>query len=373
MQHEVVKKFLHSVRIVFVQSEIFCLVNFNHRESYFRLSKAKSFCTFVAALVYCSVTFFALSELLTDLATSILLKVSSLLIGFCASIYVGTVWINTSINGTKFIEFINKLIEFDVKLQNVSLIINYENQRTRSRIHLFVRYVFVTSYLLFDYFVQRNQEYKYYQILSHLSGIFFTVFNVAQCYLTTELVLMLQTRFVILNKQLTKITVKNFATKTQSAVLGKICTLHHHLSKLVTRFNEIFGLGLLLMFAVSFLIITQVIFVICVLVQSEKIVWLHLVYISFLGIICAADVFYICHVCYATIQEVRAKIYFFYLVKFYKVSKSGELIHKIETNEHEIIDKIEMFSLQILNERAEFNAAGFFPIDYTLVFSVSFG
>lgn len=31
-----------------------------------------------------------------------------------------------------------------------------------------------------------------------------------------------------------------------------------------------------------------------------------------------------------------------------------------------------MFSLQIANEQVEFSAAGFFPINYTLVFSVRF-
>jgi hypothetical protein len=49
----------------------------------------------------------------------------------------------------------------------------------------------------------------------------------------------------------------------------------------------------------------------------------------------------------------------------------GVLIHKIQTANHHVIDEIEMFSLQIANEGVEFSAAGFFPINYTLVFSVS--
>jgi hypothetical protein len=48
----------------------------------------------------------------------------------------------------------------------------------------------------------------------------------------------------------------------------------------------------------------------------------------------------------------------------------GVLIHKIETENHDVIDQIEMFSLQIANEKVEFSAAGFFPINYTLIFSV---
>jgi hypothetical protein len=53
------------------------------------------------------------------------------------------------------------------------------------------------------------------------------------------------------------------------------------------------------------------------------------------------------------------------------MARSGELIHKIETYDHDVIDEIEMFSLQIANENVQFSAAGFFPINYTLVFSVS--
>lgn len=37
----------------------------------------------------------------------------------------------------------------------------------------------------------------------------------------------------------------------------------------------------------------------------------------------------------------------------------------------ELREEIEIFSLQIANQNAEFSAAGFFPIDYTLLFSVS--
>jgi hypothetical protein len=58
-------------------------------------------------------------------------------------------------------------------------------------------------------------------------------------------------------------------------------------------------------------------------------------------------------------------------IHFFQANKAGELIHKLDTEDHDIRDEIEMFSLQIANEQVEFNAAGFFPINYTLVFSVS--
>jgi hypothetical protein len=48
----------------------------------------------------------------------------------------------------------------------------------------------------------------------------------------------------------------------------------------------------------------------------------------------------------------------------------GVLIHKIKTENHDVIDEIEMFSLQMANEKVEFSAAEFFPINNTLIFSV---
>ncbi|XP_068896152.1 gustatory receptor for bitter taste 66a-like [Tenebrio molitor] len=51
-------------------------------------------------------------------------------------------------------------------------------------------------------------------------------------------------------------------------------------------------------------------------------------------------------------------------------SRTGELLHKIDTEDTDIVDEIEMFSLQIANHNVEFNAAGFFPINYALIFSI---
>lgn len=55
----------------------------------------------------------------------------------------------------------------------------------------------------------------------------------------------------------------------------------------------------------------------------------------------------------------------------FQAKRSGLLIHQIDTEDFDMRDEIEMFSLQMANENIEFNAAGFFPIDYSLLFSVS--
>lgn len=53
------------------------------------------------------------------------------------------------------------------------------------------------------------------------------------------------------------------------------------------------------------------------------------------------------------------------------MKKSGILIHQIVSQSEDVRDEMEMFSLQLANENVEFNAAGFFTIDYTLIFTVN--
>lgn len=55
-----------------------------------------------------------------------------------------------------------------------------------------------------------------------------------------------------------------------------------------------------------------------------------------------------------------------------QASRSGKLLHQIDTEDMDVKDQIEMFSLQIVNEKLEFTAAGFFTINYGLLFSVIF-
>lgn len=50
--------------------------------------------------------------------------------------------------------------------------------------------------------------------------------------------------------------------------------------------------------------------------------------------------------------------------------KSAGVIHQIRSDNYEVKDIIEMFSLQIEHELIEFTAADVFAINHSLVFSV---
>lgn len=68
------------------------------------------------------------------------------------------------------------------------------------------------------------------------------------------------------------------------------------------------------------------------------------------------DTLYLCYGCQSTVEEANS---------------AGRLLHRIDYGDDDVKDQIEMFSLQIANENLHFTAAGFFPVDYTLIFSVS--
>ncbi|KAJ3637014.1 hypothetical protein MTP99_000509 [Tenebrio molitor] len=109
------------------------------------------------------------------------------------------------------------------------------------------------------------------------------------------------------------------------------------------------------MFGYIFIVLTISVFYITVELQASFTNWFMTTYSILTCSSYAVDSFYVCHFCYSTVVE---------------ASRAGQLIHKIKTDNHDIIDEIEMFSLQIANARVEFTAADFFAINYALLVSI---
>ncbi|KYB28953.1 gustatory receptor for bitter taste 66a-like [Tribolium castaneum] len=107
------------------------------------------------------------------------------------------------------------------------------------------------------------------------------------------------------------------------------------------------------MFGVSFVTVVVCFFYISASLQGGD--WRYLLLSFSLAAPLMIDVFYVCNVCYKTVETAKL---------------SGELIHKIVTDDRDLTDEIEMFSLQVANGDIEFSAAQFFPIDHTLLFSI---
>ncbi|RZB38944.1 7tm 7 domain containing protein, partial [Asbolus verrucosus] len=251
------------------------------------------------------------------------------------------------------VKFLVKIVDFDVKLHMNAITINYGRSRKKMLFQQMGRLIYLSLLITF-LVVSTAVPKKIYIGFGQISGYVLLIINSASCHQSIELISMIEARFVILNKQ-----INNLVKGTQLALVGKhgsrylplnqICALHHHLSKLITLFNDIFGVILLLMFGVSFTVMVLVVLYIVVQLQASHTNWFLILVRMVSSLSFFVDPFYVCDVCYA--------------------NKSAELIHKIETEDHDLRDRIEMFSLQIANNQVEFNAAGFFPINYTLVFS----
>ncbi|KAF5307188.1 hypothetical protein FQR65_LT00704 [Abscondita terminalis] len=144
---------------------------------------------------------------------------------------------------------------------------------------------------------------------------------------------------------------------TKLKTLRSICPIHHELCKITEIINERYGVVLLMAFVNTF-IYTVVNLYLCNTIwrkwtidDKERIT----VVLIFECLLFIVETVYGCHICDSTVEE---------------SNKSGIIIHKIDTDNNTIKDQIAMFSLQIAHKRMEYSAAGLFPINYSLIFSI---
>ncbi|XP_044264740.1 putative gustatory receptor 28b [Tribolium madens] len=88
---------------------------------------------------------------------------------------------------------------------------------------------------------------------------------------------------------------------------------------------------------------------------SNPIIWNRIMLLTFWSAFCVIDVLYICNQCYTTVEEAK---------------RTKKIIHKVQSENIAVMDVIDMFSQQIESHKISFTAAGFFPIDHTLLFTI---
>ncbi|RZC39711.1 7tm 7 domain containing protein [Asbolus verrucosus] len=366
MNERLFEKFVNAIKLLLFHSQIFGLVTFSYTETGFRLSKLRCVYSILMTFAYLSVSVYSIHEILLAAAPPVFI-ISALIQSSIYGISLAVIWICCLTNHSNFMELLVKMFDFDFKLQSSYILLNYDKNKKRILFHLLARYVMLTvRTALFALLTLTSQ------LREKLAAIAFQVAILvisAACYQIVEIVTMIQTRFKILNKQISNLeehfdltnasTIDSLITerkvKKQFLALSKICSLHHHLTKIIKLFNETFGVTLLLVFTVSFVAVAVPLFYITAFLQASEIRWNYVFFTIAFSMNFIIDTIYVCEVCYSTIEEAK---------------RSGELIHRIETDDRDILAEIKMFSLQIANERAEFSAAGFFPINYTLVFSI---
>lgn len=304
------QKFINSIRILLLQSQIFGLVTFTPDYLNFRPSTVRFFLNLLCIFVYLPANLYciyitAFSEYM------VIYKTTNIIILGVNVVYVTTSWVCALLKRNLFIEFLLKIVDFDTKLQTMNIKVNYKMTYKKIMIQSLIR----VGVLVVIVGVLASAAYMRGEIMIVESMAYILLLmNSAVCHQAIELVQLIKIRFVILNKQIfnlisyfqksniNAIQIKN--TSKQLNTLNKICALHHHLSKLVKLFNDIFGVSLLFMFGVSFVVTVISIFFFTAIIQAGELSFLTLMIPILSNITFVIDAVYVCDVSYSAIEEV---------------------------------------------------------------------
>jgi hypothetical protein len=308
------KQFIASLRILFIPSQIFGLMSFTATETYFRLSKLKIIVNILLHCIFLSITAYGIYQDMTKVKALPMYKSLIIFGTCCGESYTTAIWITSLINRRKCIHFLTNIFDFDTHTPVDRTIRNY--QQTKREI---IRRFLTKHFVLFVFLISHVLVHPHYRtsifVTTQLCICFQTAFNSALCFQSVELTLMLKIRFATLNEQINDL-IEFFAQEVSLVeedknlrkkvlLLGKISTLHHHLSKLIRLFNDTFGVSLLLMFGYIFIVLTISVFYITVELQASFTNWFLTTYSILMCSSYAVDSFYICHFCYSTVAEVQ--------------------------------------------------------------------
>jgi hypothetical protein len=308
------QKFISSMRLLLVLGQIFGMIPFSHRKKYFRSSNTRIVGNIFLTCVVASFTIYLLYDCAID-TTGLPLQTTTNVLCLCSGlVFVVTILINNLTKRTKFMQFLFKIFDFDRQTSTESVLRIYRKTKKQIVKYFITKHSILVIYIVFHIAIIPRRDifsYKMMQVYACSLIVFSSIF----CHQSFGLIFMLKMRFVILNQQVNTL-VKHFSNQDLSPIeknnnitekflfLSKICALHHHLSKLIKLFNDTFGLNMLVMFGLSFVIITIALFYASIILQSTYVEPTALAYI-FLTCFCyGSDCFYICDVCYSTIEEV---------------------------------------------------------------------
>ncbi|XP_031345143.1 putative gustatory receptor 28b isoform X1 [Photinus pyralis] len=144
--------------------------------------------------------------------------------------------------------------------------------------------------------------------------------------------------------------------KTKLEILKIIVPLHHRLYIIMNTINHVFGVIFIALFGVTFiLVIVDAYYLITLLDETQM---------QVIAVLCnclpgLVDAIIICYLCNSMMDE---------------IDLSGLLIHQLSIAESkDVKEQIDVLSLQLTQEKTEINAAGLFPVNYGLIFSIICG
>jgi hypothetical protein len=307
------QKFISSMRLLLLLGQIFGTILFSYREKHFRLSNTRIVGNISLTCVTASVMVYLIYNCAIDANASPLQNTTNVLCLSSGGTFAVTILINNLTNRSKFMQFLIKIFDYDRQISTESVLRIYRKTKKQIVKYFIIKYCLVVIYILFHIaLIQREHIFNY-----RMREIYVCTLNAISsisCHQSCGLIFMLKMRFVTLNQQVNTL-IKHFSNQDLSPIeksnmsnkflfLSKICALHHHLSKLIKLFNNTFGLNMLMTFGFSFVMITVSLFYVSITVQSTNVDPMVLVYACLTCICYGIDCFYICDVCYSTVEEV---------------------------------------------------------------------
>lgn len=295
------QKFLNSINTLLIQNQIFGLITFTKN---LKPSKIRKLCIILILIIYiCAILYCMYNH--AKSSYNLTLRSTTLLLLTCCGSYISVIWLNGLLNEKKYIKFLIELAQFDCSFQQKFLDNCYKNKKQNFFKQSFLRFSFLTIYIC--YYSYNTNSKIFYHVLSQISLYLMMILSSVSCHQVIEFVSILKTRFKIINTEINKLFSQNNKEENlhkKFYVLAKICSLHLHLSELVILFNKIFGLVLLFMFGVSFLIITLSLFYVTSELQASEIQWKQALNVLMSSLTSIVDTIYVCTICYSTTQEV---------------------------------------------------------------------
>ena len=311
--HQIFQNFIKNTKFFIIPCQALGLITFSYNNKNLQLSKVLQFlnifrmCFLTTMLGYTAYSFVVVTGDKISKTANFLALVSG-------GVYCYAVWINAILQNRKMIDFFARVVDFDSKIRSFNWTSeNYEHNKKKMARRVIVKFLFLLSYILF-YGISDTRVTQLHQMVAQQGNFSMLVMNASVCLYTNELVLMLRSRFAILNREIEKIVTyfhgvhtvdKNNQTQKRVADFGKICTLHHHLQKLVKLFNKIFGVTLLLMFGFNFVMITMTLFFTSGELHDPNVNLSNVLYVLMMSVSYVLDSWTICDSCYFAIEEVN--------------------------------------------------------------------
>lgn len=342
-------------KLVLLESQVFGITTFTFSENGIKLSKTKPLYNIITIIVYVLFCLIVISyRIFSDIC---FLSTTSDIIHYTASlIYLLTIWTNAIINQGKCVKLFEEFINFDLKVKEIIQDVDYKQCQIKNRRCRIIRYI-----LVFITVIGQILTHKMY--VTHLLVLMYVVYylpmiiNPIVIALTLTFIYGIKYRIQTINREIFTILYRNQYEKSVKLLsLKNACILYHEITKIIKLTNEIFGITLLLSFTVSFINIVIGFYFFWLSINDPINVTLLLnnMLRCFYYIV---ETTILCRACQTTIDELKEAAVFLY---------------QIDSTDEYIKDEIELFSIQIANEQVEFCAARFFPINYSLLFSVLF-